>query len=68
MLSATRIFRPSNPIFNARFSGDWFDKEKSSVLFIKVFFTRSIQDITYTKFIEESMINVVDSFPSPSFE
>lgn len=66
--SAARIFRPGNPIFNARFSGDWFDKEKSSVLSVEVFFTGSTQDVTYTKFTEESMINAVDSFPSPGFE
>ena len=40
----------------------------SSVLFTKVFFTRSTQDITYIKFTKELIINVVNVFPLPSFK
>ena len=66
--SAIRVFLPRKLIFNARFSGDWFNKDISSVLFTKVFFTRSIQDITYTKFTKELIINAVNIFPLPGFK
>ena len=68
MPSIIQVFLSGKLIFNTRFSGNWFNKDMSSVLFTKVFFTRSAQNITYIKFIKELIINVVNVFPPPGFE